>query len=592
MNRHIVTVCAACAVLAAAYGTGVASGSTIEQMLEDKELAAAYNPVLLNFLLQEGKSSLPAEQHTAAVDQLVTALKQDIDITPEEQRAAALAAAGAGLAQLFGNDDVSDVGSVAQSATYQLWKGWIDSAVILRKAGYNAEANAFFATCIEIFPYGDLRGRCAIELAVADPADAFAKLMALTEGNDADTINPVLRILGRLVAQDGFPQELRAQGISRLTEFTGGLKKASHGVAACQGLAATNDPSVVPTLQKLSTGMMNQDFFACSRRALLLQFDDRSVVKPLEKSLKGGMFSTAEPGDRLFAAELLMEAGEASGFAYAENELTKKQKKGLGKLMKSSDEVDLRPALVSALVRVGGDESRRVLHQAMGAVEKGSWLETWIAVALLELDDTSHIALAKAALANPEWSFTQIRIATALAHHDDYSGVPALEKLYSQAAQGIEPDYGKATLAVLAGRGGEYSSSTEAKKRRLLRIREQIAAALATIDRPECIQLLKIMLQDHEAPVRVSAAYGLARCSSDGTLAAMTQGLDTDYGSVAERSRNPVVHAHLARVGANHHPDDARTALLAKAAESPFASVRFLALCAVAEEGTRESPDE
>jgi HEAT repeat protein len=277
-----------------------------------------------------------------------------------------------------------------------------------------------------------------------------------------------------------------------------------------------------------------------------------------------------------------MEAGEASGFAFAEAELAKKQKKGLGKLMSSSDDdVDLRPSLVTALVRVGGDEAVRVLKSAMTAVDKGSWLETWIAIGLLELGDTSQIQLAKAALSRPEWSFTAVRVASALAKNGDYSGIPALASLYDSAAKGHEPDYGMAALAFLAGEGGSWEKSEQAKRQRLLRLRQQIAATLAEIDRPECVPVLTGILDDADASVRLAAAYGLADMTTDGAAEALTKAASVDYGAVDERSRNPIVHAHVARSAARRFGEAPATAnTLATAAESPFASVRFLALCA------------
>ena len=122
----------------------------------------------------------------------------------------------------------------------------------------------------------------------------------------------------------------------------------------------------------------------------------------------------------------------------AEAELTKKQKKGFAKMMKSKDEVDLRPSLVRAAVRAGGDDAIRVLKSGFAAAENGSLLQTWIAVGLLELGDTSQIGLCKAALNNPEWAFTAVRIARALAANGDFSGIPVLARLYGNAAKGVE----------------------------------------------------------------------------------------------------------------------------------------------------------
>lgn len=582
-------------VIAAVVAVGSVDGATVEEMLEQNALVDAYNPELIDYLLEEGRNAVTDEQRQQALDQLVTALKQDIEISPEEQQAAAMAAAGAGLAQLFGGQSGSEYGGVAQDATHQIWAGWVDSAFTLQRAGYAEESEAFFEKCVEVFPYSDLRGRCAIGLATAKPEQAYERLTALTETNDNETIKAVLPLLGELAGSDGFPDDLRGQVITRLEEFTGGMKKATFGVAACRGLVATGDERAVPTLTKLSSGMMNADFFPCSREGLLLTFNDRAVVPTLEKQLKGGTFSTTTPSERLAAASLLMRAGEASGFAFAEQELTKKQKKGgLGKLMKtSSDEVDLRPALVTALVRAGSEDSVRVLKSGMAAVDKGSWLETWIAVGLLELGDTSSVGLAKAALGNPEWSFTTVRIATALARNGDYSGVPALEKLYRSAASGVEPDWGKAAVAYLVGEGSEYESGERAKRARLTRLRQQIASALATIDRPECVPVLTAVLGDEEPSVRVSAAYGLARMDTVEAAVGLATAVAADFGEVDGRSPNPVVHAHVVRsAGGRFAAHDAAGAVVEKGLASPYASVRFLSMCVTSppEAGATEEP--
>ncbi len=557
-----------------------AAADSVQEMLDADALVAAYNPELLDFLLEEGRDALPPEQRQAALDQLVTALRQDVDITPEEQKAAAMAAAGAGLAQLFGGSDGADYGGAAQDATYQIWSGWVDSAFTLQRAGYADQASAFFEKCVQVFPYNDLRGRCAIGLATADPNAAFDRLMALTQGNDNETIKAVLPLLGTLAGSEGFPQDLRGQAIARIEEFTGGLKKATFGVAACRGLVATGDERAVPELKKLSTGLMNADFFPCSRRGLLLVFHDTGVVPLLEKQLKGGMFSATKPAERLAAASLLMQAGEPAGFAFAEKELTKKQKKGLGKLMKSSDDVDLRPALVTALVRAGGPEAIRVLKSASAAATKGSWLETWIAVGLLELGDTSGIALARSALDNPEWAFTTVRVATALAANGDDSGIPALASLYESAARGVEPDWGKAALAFMAGEGQQYESGEKAKRARLVRLRRQIAGGLARIDRPACVPVLESMLSDDETSVRVASARALMTMQTPEAATGLVEIMGTDFGSFENRSRNPVFHAGAVRTAAARFAGRPATAKIVGAATaSPFASVRFLGLC-------------
>jgi HEAT repeat protein len=564
------------------------SAQSIDGILESGELKAAYNPVLLDYLLEEGADDLPEIQRKQALDQLVAALREDVEITPEEQKTAAILAASAAMAQLLGGEDVGDLGAAAGDATYDVWRGWVDSAMTLQRAGYVSEAEAFFEKCIEIYPYSDLRGRCAIGLAAGKPDEAVSRLMKLTESSDNSTINAALRLLGDLAGSEGFPAATRSAVATRLTEFTGGLKKATYGQAACDGLVRTGDAAVVPTLQKLGKGMMNADFFRCARRGLLITFGDTSVVPLLEKQLEGGKFSTTEPWDRFFAATLLMQGGVESGYAWAREEFAKggsekggKAKGFMKKMMATEEEVDFKPALVNSLVRIGGDRARQALVEAKQLVEPGTWIETWIAIGLLELGDATHIDLAKNALGNPEWEFTAVRVATALARHADYSGIPTLERLYQKAAQGLEPETGKAVVAFLGGAGDVYLSNRGEQKDRLLRLRRQIADALATIDRPEATLVLENILDSPEDSVRSSAAYALARMSEPSAADGLAKAIGLDFGTIGKASRNPVVHAHLVRrAAAGHAGSDGAKKVVAAAKRSDFTSVQFLALCA------------
>ena len=47
-------------------------------MLEAKSLASAYNPELLDYLLEEGRDVLPPDQRQTALDQLVSALDTEL----------------------------------------------------------------------------------------------------------------------------------------------------------------------------------------------------------------------------------------------------------------------------------------------------------------------------------------------------------------------------------------------------------------------------------------------------------------------------------------------------------------------------------
>lgn len=553
------------------------SAESVDEILKSEELASAYNPVLLDYLLDEGAKTLPDEKRKLAIDQLVTALKKDIEITPEEQRTASLAAAAAGMAQLFGGRDANELGGVAQDATWQIWNGWIDSAITLEKAGYREDAIAFYEKCITIYPYSDLKGRCAIALAKSDPDTAVDRLMELTKEPNSEVVKPVLVLLGELAGSEGFPEGKRKEIIARIQEFGSGMKKATYGLAVCQGLIATGDPDVVPTLQGFSKGMMNQNFYACARRGLLLTFDDRSVVPLLEKDLKGGMFSTAKPHDRLFAVRLLVQAGEDSGYAWAEEKLTAKEAGGMRRFMKSSsDDFDYKPSLVSILVSGQKEKAIPVLTKAFDAAKPGSWLQTWIAIGMLELGDTTHIDLVRESLNVPEWDFTAVRAAMALEKNGDDSGLPALDAVYERAKAGKEASPGRELLAYLSGEGAAWEADRKAQHARSISLRRQIASALASLDRDDGVPLLEKMLDDPEAGVRVSAAYALTRMTCDGTAEALAKAVEVDYGQAGDSSRNPIIHARVTR-HAGAFSGDAAGRVIASAAKSPYVSVRFLA---------------
>jgi len=119
------------------------------------------------------------------------------------------------------------------------------------------------------------------------------------------------------------------------------------------------------------------------------------------------------------------------------------------------------------------------------------------------------------------------------------------------------------------------------REERLLRLRRQIADALATIDRPECTPVLVAMLGDTEESVRTSAAYALSRMGDASAADGLVAAIAVDYGMIASSSRNPVVHAHIVRSAAARHAGSAGTrAVLERARQSQSAPVQFLAFCA------------
>lgn len=540
-----------------------------ETMLKERSLVSEYNPVLLEFLLEDEPRNLSEPQRKEAIDQLVTALKSDIQIDPDEQRAAALAVAGGRLAQLLGGDTVAAAGAAAAGAAQEIWSSWVDSAFVLQRAGYADDARAFFQKCVKEFPYTDLRGRCALGLAAADPNGAMDQVMRLVDEPSHPVVNAALRILGELASRDGVTPQERERILSVHRKHLEGLKKASHGEAAIAGIVRSGNDAAVPLLQSLTKGMMNANLKPFAQRALLLTFNDRGVVAKLEKQANAkGLGSTASPEDKFQAGVLLLEAGEDAGYAWAKSKLAQKKKKGFAKrLSMSANEPDLRPALVNALVEHGDERARDVLAQAV--VQPGSRLELRIAIARLELGDDGQKSLALRAFDRPDLGFSQIRLARALASQGDYSGIGALGRLASSSATD-------------QGRGGfSKKADREAQKRRRQRIQFAIAGALADMDHGDGVPILAEMLRQNDPAVAATAAYSLSRMSVPEALGALPEALSRQFGTRQGRAVTPVVWATVVRRAARRFgqsPDLSR--LMSAAADSSEPSVQFLALAA------------
>ena len=61
-----------------------AAPATVDAILKAQSLSNAYNPVLLEYLLAEGRPKLRAAQHKQAVDQLVARFRQEMTVTGTE----------------------------------------------------------------------------------------------------------------------------------------------------------------------------------------------------------------------------------------------------------------------------------------------------------------------------------------------------------------------------------------------------------------------------------------------------------------------------------------------------------------------------
>lgn len=554
----------------AAVETAAAPIAGLQPLLDSKALAGDYNGVVVDFLVEEGRNRLSPEQRKQALDQLVASLKEKAHVSKDEQLTMSLGVlTGIGMGAVR-DDIVADAGSDVESSYASDWNSWIDAAFQLVHAGYKEEAADFFEFGMKCIPYPEMQARCVKGLALARPDGAYDFLMGTLKNPDTDRINVALRLLGFLASDPHLAREKRDAIIDKLTEFSQGVLHASSYRAAIYGLDVAGDPRAVTPLSRFKKGFsVASDDRRAALRSLLLTYKDTSVVDILKGMTKGGLMTLNNAWDNFYAGSLLIEAGDEAGFAWAQKQLAQVRKSFLA----SDKDPDLRPDIVRVLVKHGGDRGRKVLAETVDLYRDDQWLKTWMAVGLLELRDRSKIDLVRKSLENPEWDYTAVRMVEALAKNGDASGLPVLGALISR-----RPPKKTAGLQLLSALAGQ-PDTTKDENRRLADLRIQIARALARINRPDGVPLLRSLLKDENVYVRSTAAVALTEMTVPDALDGLVEATGGDYGTIAGRSRNPEVWAHVLRLAAMRFPADPRTGLMLGAcAGSPCPSVRFLAI--------------
>ncbi|UCF37302.1 MAG: HEAT repeat domain-containing protein [Acidobacteriota bacterium] len=538
-------VCALVILLVCMVGTvSVVAQDTPASMLEAGALSQSYNPVLLDYLLEEGKSQLPEEQHKQAVDQLLTALKANVQVTQGEQLAASLTALG-GL--LIGGE----VGSALSSAESEIWDSWIDSGFVLLRAGYREEAIAFFDQCATQFPGEGERGRCIVGLAQAQPDRALEIVMGLLEEGSVEQKNMALRMMGRMAGSENCPEEQKTVILEALTEKSKGMMNSSYYPGAALGLTYANDPRAVEPLMDLKGGMKQDEVKQLAKQGLLLTYKAEGIADEVAKSLKGG-FMAKPPSEQFWAARLLIRAGDERGYEWAQDELSKKEGGGL---FSSKNEVNYFDEMLWFLVSVGGEKAKEVMTQALKKGKGKELRKSLLAIGLARLGDPSELDMVREALANDKWNHTRWQAAVALSVHDDYSGIPVLKTLSAKTPKGVEEDV----------------------------FRRRIAWALGQINHADGVPILVDLLKDANEGVRLSAVNALLRMTVPEAVQGMEAALRTDFGEDRQGSRNPIVQARLVRRALGQFQDQGAP-VISGGSQSGFSSVKFLAL--VAGQGT------
>jgi hypothetical protein len=541
-------------VLIAAGAPQNAAPATVAAILKSQGLSNAYNPVLLEYLLREGRPKLRAADHKQAVDQLVTRFRQEMTVTGTEQ----VMASAATLGGVFSSGVVGE--GLADGAA-SVWAGWVQAALVMTRAGYKADTIPFFERCMATFPYEGLRRDCAVGLFLADSNRAFTFLLGQLERRDTEMNQLALRLLGLLAGDKACPPDKRTKAVEAIIAKTDGMMNTSLFSAAIDGLMLARDRRAIEPLKKLTGGFgKSTEVKRLAKRALLLTFKDTSVLPDLEKEVKGGMTKSDE--GVMFAGSLLIEGGYDAGYVWAREKLAKKPG-GVSKLFNKEDPNALAD-IAWVLIERGGAKSIPVLQAAVPVRKPDEFITAYMAIGLLRLGDKSAIEIVRASLTNKKWLATRLRAAEALAKAGDLSGIAALDAMVQDKSLGSKA----ADLAL-----GRFRSASDVKS--------AVAYSLATIDKPGSVPVLINLLSDNSADVRTAAAYSLASMKTPTAIEGLSKAIGLDYGKSAGRVRGPEVEAHVLRVALARFPKDARTTAMARqAVKSEWLSVRFLGLVA------------
>lgn len=505
---------------------------TVQQMLGAKKLQTDFNPVLVTYLLEEGKNALPSAQQKEALDQQVSSFRQEINVRPSGTAAAAVAS----LAGVFMH---GEAGHVMRDAAEGVWTSWVDSADVLLRAGYTKDVTPFYRNCIENFPYDDLRARCVVGLARAEPDGALTFLTSLlSNDHPIEVSNAALRMLGLLAADESYPRAQRDVAIDQLSKYTEGMMNSTHFAAAADGLVSANDKRAIESLRKLTKGFKGEEEKHIALRGLAVVYHDQEALDTLKKSLKGGLMSNAN--DQLFAGTALIEAGDPAGYDWASSQLAPSKKGFLARAVSLDEKHDNSTQILRALVERGDENARTVLNKAL---EAGVSHPAVYIVALYQIGDNSRADETKNIAMNADHAANlRARAALLIAKKtNDMSVIPALDSL-------------------------AHDRNTQVNDR------ITIAGILGEIDSQEAAALASSMLDDREASVRTAAAYSLMRMKNAAALRGLSKVMTTKFGTKEDAQ----VQASAVRAAALNFRGSS-TALLASAATSSFPSVQFLA---------------
>ncbi|HXU32290.1 MAG TPA: HEAT repeat domain-containing protein [Thermoanaerobaculia bacterium] len=608
----------------------VAADDEVAAILADGALSETRNPVVANFLLEEGAPLLTESERATALDQLKTALSAQTQFmtlmmqgaggvlsTPSfraMQEAGKKAVSVKGLVTLgvlgvgpaMPTPQAGQMEREIRQAMTDPWVRGIAAAQALEKAGEDQGAARFYVNCLQLLQAEWVPDACLDGLVDLGPARAekvfvwmldnaetlsmtnmagvgrFGGLGGLggeTEKKPKDLPpdpgivqlrNAALEGLGALVGSGELSPEAKERALARLLAYAVGKQNEPYQRGVAEGLGRSRDPRALEALRRLAKNRRNPEAKQAALRGLVVGFHDQAATRQLR-----GELDDHDPEEQIRAAQALYESGDEAAFRWAVEVIGKRR-------VMEAKKPDIRARVVRDLVELGGTRARSALAQALAEGPPNDWLTAWVRVGLLELGDASQLPAIEAALAKEDWALDPrgflsvwraikpILYAVATSVATAGLAAPSTLKQIRQAVQLI------GNLA--QGERSRFLAKANQREAAIAQLRWQTADALAASQPPGAARVLEGLLATPEPAVRLSAALALVRLDQPEAISGLTKAFDLDYGVENGVPRTPEVRASLLRAARLRFPADPRTAqLFARAGKDGDPAVRLIA---------------
>ncbi len=609
----------------------VAADDEVAAILAEGSLSETRNPVVANFLLEEGAPLLTESERASALDQLKTALSAQTQFMTLMMQGAGgvLSSPTLRAMQEAGKEAMSAKGLLTlgvlgvgpamptlqagrlereiQTAMTDPWVRGIAAAQALEKAGEAQGAARFYVNCLQLLQAEWVPDACLDGLVDLGPVRAeklfvwmldnaeslsmtnvanmagmagFGGLGGETEKKPKDAPpdpglvqlrNAALEGLGTLAGSGALLPEAKERALGRLLAYAAGKPNEPYRRGVAEGLGRSRDPRALETLRRLAKHRHNPEAKQAALRGLVVGFHDEAATRQLR-----GELDNRDPQEQIRAAQALYESGDEAAFRWAVEVIGKRR-------VMEAKKPDIRARVVRDLVELGGTRARSALAQALAEGPPNDWLTAWVRVGLLELGDASQLPAVEAALAKEDWALDPrgflsvwraikpILYAVATSVATAGLAAPSTVKQIRQAVQLI------GNLA--AGERSRFLAKANQREAAIAQLRWQTADALAASQPPGAARILLGLLANLEPAVRLSAALALVRLDQPEAIGGLTKAFELDYGVENGVPRTLEVRASLLRALRLRFPADPRTAqIFARASKDADPAVRLIAL--------------